>query len=149
MFFCCCKNERDFKPKFNALKNRNYSEFKDVSITIRRGAYIIEYKNQEYIAQTYLVTNTISSIKIRNGRVIQKNELEYNVIKRIIKSFKKLDVAGLYVDKNNNILFLFYSGKCAYFFLKLNKGTSLKDLKREYYIHYENNWYLNKECGEY
>lgn len=148
MFFCCCKNEPDIKARFNTLQNRNYSEFNDCSILYRKGAYIIGYKNQEYIIQTYLITNKIWSIKIRNGRVIQKYELEYNVIKSIIKSFNKLNVASLFIDKNKNVLFLFYSGKCAYYFLKLNKENSLKDLKKEYFIHYENNWYLNKECAE-
>ena len=146
--FCCCSDKQDISGKFNNLKDKDYSEFFDISITYRKGTYLFTLKDQEYLINTNPLTNKIKSIRNRNDSTAQTSDLDIVTIKDLIRKFNKLDVAVLSVDKNKNVLLLFYSHNCAYYFLKLNKESSLKDLKKDYFVHYENNWYLNKECAE-
>ena len=53
------------------------------------------------------------------------------------------------VDRENNLyLTLPWDDRCTYYFIRLSGKNTLKQINKDYYQHYVENWYYDKECSE-
>jgi len=146
-----CKSNDSFQEKFNELRNVDYSQFDNLSIVHRNGIYYVTYHNKEYKIKRSFLSKKISSVETTFGK--SKNSLlseeDTSFIEHALTSFDKIRVQALSVDKNGNIdVSLPWSDKCTYYFIRLSKGSTLKDLSRSYYQNYKGSWYMNKQCSE-
>lgn len=149
-FYGCARDE-NLQERFDDLKTIDYSEFSDMSIVNRKGIYLVTYHGTMHRVKMSLFTNRISSVELASGkntRVLWTKENTAHV-ERALKSFDKIGVLELSVDKNGNVnLSLPWYDRCTYYFLKLLPNSTLEDVKKQYYQRYEGNWYLDKKCSE-
>ena len=146
-----CAPNKSLQEKFNVLKGIDYSEFKDMSIVNRKGVYFVNYHGSTYKIKRRFFTKNISSIEMAFKKdtnvMLTKEDIDY--IKHALKSFNKVKVLALSVDKKGNVLLsLPWYDKCTYHFLRLSSSSTLEDIKKQNYQYYKDNWYMDKECPE-
>lgn len=149
--FCGCAREERLQERFDSLKNIDYSEFAEMSIVNRKGIYLVTYHGRMRRVKKSLITNSISSVELTSGK--NENEIwtkeDTTHVDRALKSFDKIEILALSVDKNGNVdLSLPWYDRCTYYFLKLSPNSTLEGIKKQYYERYEGNWYLDKKCSE-
>lgn len=122
-----------------------------MSIVNRKGVYFVTYHEITYKIKVNSFAKKISSMKIVFNKdmstLFTKQDSVH--IEHALKSYRKMGVLALSVDKKENVLLSIpWSDRCTYYFLKLSPTNTLEDIKKQYYQNYENNWYLDKECSE-
>jgi len=143
-----CAHSESLKEKFNSLEGIDYSEFSDLSIVNRKGVYFFTYHGSTYKIKRSSLTQKISSIEIAYSKekelLLTKNDTDY--IEHTLKSFDKIKVLALSVDKYGNVfLTLPWHDRYTYHFLRLSSSNTLEDIKKQHYKVYERNWYIDKE----
>jgi len=146
-----CTNEESIRDKFNNLKSIDYSKFKGISIENRKGSYLITYEGSQHLIKRNIFSKKIPSIEkaFREEGQSLLPEKDIDRIENALKSFNKMGILMLSVDEKENLfLSVPWNDRCTYYFLKLSATSTLKELEKQYYQNYENNWYLYKECAE-
>ncbi len=148
-FFYACHDE-NLEAKFETLKDKNYSEFKNMSIINRQGVYFVTYHDSIYKVKRSFFSKKIFVEKANNENIeslLTKDDID--IIEHALKSFDQMKILSLSIDKNENILVsLPWYDRCTYYFFKLSSLNTLEELKKQYYNHYEGNWYIDKECSK-
>ncbi len=150
-FLCGCAHNESLQEKFNTLKDIDYSKFDGMMVVNRYGAYFVTYNGATYEIKRNLLTKKISSIDIcfSKGKELSLTKKDVDYIQRALKSFDKMKVLALSVDKKENVsLSLPWQKGCTYYFLKLSPSNTLEDIKKTYYKVYKDKWYVYKECSE-
>ncbi|MCL2598219.1 MAG: hypothetical protein FWD66_11350 [Paludibacter sp.] len=155
LLFCGCNNKSGtIENKFNTLKDLDYSEFSNMSITNRYGVFYVNYKGELLTVEKsfFKVKNSLlgkMTIEKKNGNdtVIDLTDNDINKIKSAVIFLKKLNIEALEVDLQQNVFLSIPYGYCTYYFLKLSPSSTLESMKKQYYKPYSDNWYLNKECA--
>ncbi len=146
-----CVHNKSLQEKINALMGTDYSEFSDMSIVNRKGVYFVTYQGVTYKIKKSRAAKKISSIEVayNKDKKVLLAEKDIDNIEQVLKSFDKIDVLALSVDKNGNVLLsLPWYDRCTYYLLKLSSKNTLEDLKKQNYQNYKGNWYMYKECSE-
>lgn len=142
----------DIQNKFELLKEIDYSEFSNVSVVNRKGTYYIEYHNIIYKIKMCALTDrvlTIERINVDNEKTNTISKETISFIEDVLKSFREMKILSLSVDEKGNVfLAVPWSDMCTYYFLKLAPDNTLKDIEKQFYKHFEANWYIDKECAE-
>ena len=152
-FYCSYRNNKDISDKFESFKEKDFSKFNNMHIVNRKGIYFITYHNLKYkISKNYFIEKMSCIEKCyANNEVIALLESKdtINILKNTIRYFEELEVLLLSVDDKGNVFIsIRWYDRCTYNFLKLSSECTLKDLNKLYYLHYEDNWYLDKVCAE-
>jgi hypothetical protein len=144
-----CTNTNSFTT-FNNLKDMNFINYKNTSITYRRGTYIVSKDTLEPIfIEKASVSNKIKRIWYANQKEIHKTAEEINSLEELLISFDKLNVMHLSVDNKENVMFTYIADeKCTYYFLKLSPKNTINEINKSYYKKYSDNWYINIECSQ-
>lgn len=155
LVFCSLENcsirKENIQDKFELLKKIDYSKFKNMSIINRKGTYFVCYNKLCYKIEKNILTGNIFSIENINEDNVndEVSKKTINLLEDILNSFREIGALSLLVDEKENVyLTIPWYDACTYDFLKLSSTNTLGDIKKQYYKHLENDWYVNKECAE-
>lgn len=149
LVFCNCHFE-DTNERFERLKNIDYKQYKNKSVSYRKGIYLFQQDNEELLyVKKRLLGNGIKRVATDfNDKEIYLDSDKKEKLQKILSSFDKLHVMHLSVDNNDNVFVIYSIGRCMYYFLKLSPSSTLLELKKEYYTKYKDDWYFYKRCSE-
>lgn len=139
------------EDRFNKLKRADYSIFNDIEIVHREGLYYITYKSITYkVNRGVFITESLSiEYAYSDNKALELTEYDKEKLKKVICAFNNLDVLAVTVDRENNLyLTLPWDDRCTYYFIRLSGKNTLKQINKDYYQHYVENWYYDKECSE-
>lgn len=148
LLLCGCNNKLEtVENKFNTLKDLDYSEFSNMSITNRNGVFFVNYKGEQLIVENSFFGKMIIEKKNDNDTITDLTDNDINKIKSAIIFFEKLHILSLKVDLHQNVFITIPYSYCTYYFLKLSSNSTLESIKKQYYKPFFHNWYLYKECA--
>ncbi len=155
LLFCMClfpncTQNKSLQVKFDTLKNIDFSGFKNMNIVNRKDVYFVTYNDSTYKIKRNLFSKRLSLEKMYcDNNEISLSKQEITHIDNVLKAFEKIDVLTLSVDEKDNVFISVpWYDQCTYHFLKLSPENTLKDINKQYYHIYEDNWYMDKECAE-
>jgi len=148
-----CSNTDRIEDKFNVIESYNYSDFKNVSITKRKGSYMVTYEGLTYLIDINIFTGKITNIdrysSNSQGLKVKLLKNERANLEDLLCSFDKLEVLSLSVDENSNVyISIPWVDRCTYYFVRLSSSNTLDDINRNNYLRYKDNWYTEKECAK-
>ncbi len=143
--------QKDIHEKFNTLKDLDYSEFADMRIVIRGGTYYVWYKEQRLRMEYSFLTKKMHIEKVvaaGEDKTIVLPDEERERIRRAIIAYDKMKVLSVSMDEKENVFVAIpWYDYCTYYFLRLSANSTLESINKQYYKHYEDNWYLTVECS--
>ncbi|AWH84652.1 hypothetical protein HYN59_05740 [Flavobacterium album] len=143
-FFVSCERKEMVDEFIEKYDNADFSMFKDVHITLRRGAYIFSDE----------INKSVYFVEFKDGQVINvgaydsvKRHLSNDKIKTLLKAFDDYEFYSLGCDKKKNVFINpFYAGGGT-FFLRVDKESGQKEIRlnNNIFIHYKGRWYISTD----
>lgn len=133
-------------------ENTSFVRFSNISISVRQEdltsiIYLVQNNDNEdrlYIVAYNKLNNRIKEVKV-TGKHSGKGDFSLNEIKKIVYDFSLYKFCLLSVDEFNDVFINPYYQNSPPVFLRIGPGSKL-DISEltENYIHYKNNWYIDK-----
>lgn len=149
-FINYCTSYENIYDKFNEVKVEDYSSFfDDMTLTIRGGDYYIYYHGFLYKIKRRFLTKKIYSIE--EVQTLGEKEIwsegDIKRLEKAVTSFDEMGILSVSVDSVRNVeVAIRWSDGCTYNFLRLSPKSTLEDIHKQRYQHYEDDWYLDKRC---
>ncbi len=150
LLFLSCR-QKDIHEKFNTLKDLDYSEFADMRIWIRGGSYYVWYKELQLWVDYSFLTKKMhieKAVAAGEDKTIVLPDEERERIRRAIIAYDKMKVLSVSMDEKENVFVAIpWYDYCTYYFLRLSTDNTLESINKQYYKHYEDNWYVKIRCS--
>lgn len=149
-----CMDRMSISEKFTELRDADYSSFHKMSITVRDWQCVEVVYDSLVMCVNHRLWN-MSEIKrivtLEGEDIVIMPIAEYNNLKDALKVFEDLSLTSLKADEEGNLLMTIpWNDRYTYYFLRLNPGSSLDEVKvkfgevNENYSNYDGFWYMRR-----
>lgn len=140
-------SNNNLEERIKGLNAVDYSAFKNLSVTRRKGVYVVVHNRKVYFVKRYLSQDEYTREVPSADLEVPSADLQ-RAIGNALDTFENMPVQAVSVDSLDNIeVVLSVERNCTHFLYKPSNSET-DSLCAQKYEKYDSEWYFEKVCSE-